>query len=760
MSVKITGEVTRHIFINSDNNYRIFVVSSSDGNLNTLCGYIPSLEEGLTYEFLCEETYHPRYGNQFKVLSYQSIMDNSKEGIISYLSSNLFPGVGLICAEKVYDTLGEDCLELIEKNPAVLDEVKGITKNQKETIYLKILENRIVEKTFVRLYQMGLSSKMVMELYEKYHENTLEIIEENPYRLIYDLDGVGFKKADELAMKLEFPLDHSERLKALLVYTMRNVCNQYGLTYLNVNQLLTAAYNYALTETNITFETLQKMLGYAINDKKLIAENERIYLPGIYHSEIRISSKINMMLSDSVKKIKKDKLDMLLDDFMNMNNIVFSPEQKEAVINALSNRVSIITGGPGTGKTTIIKAIITLYAALNGKNLYDDDAYFDILLCAPTGKASKRISEQTLFKSSTIHKALGYTFEGGFTYDATNQLPQKLVVIDEVSMIDTILAANLLDAISHKAQIVFVGDVFQLPSIAPGAVLKDLIDSNAIPTTYLKTVYRQCSNSNIIKLSDMIKEGNVDRSIFNSGPDLMYVSASANKVLDCVNEIISINTSNGYDLFEDIEVLAPMYKGTCGIDNLNRSISDEFNTINSYNLEHNGKIFKEKDKVIQLVNSSELQILNGDIGLLGEELYINVDGKEKLAYNVEFTDHKVKLVKKEFDNLNLAYAISIHKSQGSEYKVVILVLNKSFSVMLKRKLIYTAVTRAKEKLYIVGDIEAFYQGLKEIEANRQTSLSLRFASKPIRKKINDPDIPFDDLGEVNMEGITPYSFMV
>jgi exodeoxyribonuclease V alpha subunit len=225
MSVKITGEVTRHIFINSDNNYRIFVVSSSDGNLNTLCGYIPSLEEGLTYEFLCEETYHPRYGNQFKVLSYQSVMDNSKEGIISYLSSNLFPGVGLICAEKVYDTLGEDCLELIEKNPAVLDEVKGITKNQKETIYLKILENRIVEKTFVRLYQMGLSSKMVMELYEKYHENTLEIIEENPYRLIYDLDGVGFKKADELAMKLEFPLDHSERLKALLVYTMRNVCN-------------------------------------------------------------------------------------------------------------------------------------------------------------------------------------------------------------------------------------------------------------------------------------------------------------------------------------------------------------------------------------------------------------------------------------------------------------------------------------------------------------------------------------------------------
>ena len=446
MSIQIKGEVMRIIFANSDNNYRIFTLLDKEKNTHTLCGYIPKLEEGLNYEFECEETYHARYGNQYKVLSYQSVMDHSKEGIITYLSSNLFPGVGLICAERVYDALGENCLEIIEKDPNSLDKVKGITKNQKETIYLKILENRIIEHTFVRLYQMGLSSKMVMDLYEKYHENTMDIIEENPYQLIYDLDGIGFKKADELAMKLNFPLDHKERLKALLVYTMRNVSSQYGLTYMTVDQLVTTAYNYALTKTNISVDILRRYLNETISDKRLIVENERLYLPIIYNSEIKISSKINKMLSLPTKKINKNSLDSLLADFERINEITFSSEQKEAIIKALSNKVSIVTGGPGTGKTTIIKAIITLYAALSGYSLYDDEAFYKILLCAPTGKASKRITEQTLFKSSTIHKALGYSFEGEFTFDFENPLPHQLIIVDEVSMIDTILASHLMDA--------------------------------------------------------------------------------------------------------------------------------------------------------------------------------------------------------------------------------------------------------------------------------------------------------------------------
>lgn len=760
MSITIKGEISRFIFENKENNYRIFTIKDKDNNYYTLNGYLVGLNQEFTYEFICEEVHHPKYGTQYKVLSYQNVLDTSKEGIINYLSSNLFPGVGLVCAEKVYETLGEDCLNIIENDPNSLEKVKGITINQRQVIYTKILENRVIEKIFVRLYQIGLTNKMVMKLYEKYSYETLDIIEANPYRLIYDLEGIGFKKADDLAMKLGFVVSHPERLKALLVFTMNNVCNQYGLTYLTSNQLITTAYNYALTETNIDINILSERLNEAVSDNRLIIENDRVYLPNIYNSEVRISKKINQILSMPKTKVKIDKINTLLNDFEQINQITLSPEQKEAILNALTNRISIVTGGPGTGKTTIIKAVVQLYCALNGLSPYDDEVVSKVLLCAPTGKASKRITEQTLLRASTIHKALGYNFESEFSFNKDNELPHRLIVVDEVSMIDTILAANLLDAIGLNAHIVFVGDAFQLPSIAPGAILDDLINSKAIKTTYLKTIYRQGATSNIVALADMVKDGNVDINIFNKDNDLVYIPINQNNVLDKINEIVDVHIKHGYSLEDDIQILAPMYKGVSGIDAINRSISDKFNINYSYQVETKDKIFRENDKVIQLVNSSELKIMNGDIGRLNQQIFTIVDDKEKVVYDADFTETSVKLDKKDFDNLNLAYAVSIHKSQGSEYKLVILPMFKSYSIMLKRKLIYTAITRAKQKLIIIGDLNAFYQGLYEIEKNRQTSLATRLNPYGNRKKINDPDIPFDDLGEINMEGITPYSFML
>ena len=760
LSIKIVGEIIRYIFENSDNNYRIFLVGDESGNTYTLNGYLVRLDEEITYEFECEEVNHPKYGLQYKVLSYQSVIDNSKEGIITYLSSNLFPGVGLKCAQKIYEALGDKCLEIIETDPNSLDKVKGMTNGQKQTVYTKILENRVIEKIFVKLYQIGLTNKMVMKLYEKYQYETLDFIEKNPYQLIYDLEGFGFKKADELAMKLGFSVDNKERLKALLVFTMNNISNQYGLTYMNSNQLVTTAYNYALTDTNIVIDHLYSILNETVSDKKLVIENDRVYLPGIYYSEVRISKKLNQILSLPKTKVKIDKIETLLLDFEKINSISLSKEQKEAILTALTNRVSIVTGGPGTGKTTIVKAIVQLYCSLNGFSPYDDEAVGHILLCAPTGKASKRITEQTLFKSSTIHKALGYNFENEFIFNSQNNLPHRLIVIDEVSMIDTILAANLLDAIGVNASVVFVGDAFQLPSIAPGAVLDDLINSKMVPTTYLKTIYRQGRTSNIVKLADMVKEGVVDFNIFNSDNDLLYFPCHQNEVLAKINETVKIHMDYGYSLYDDIQILAPMYKGISGIDAINVSISNCFNVDYTFTVESKDKTFKQGDKVIQLVNSSELKIMNGDIGVINSYSLVQVDDREREVYDVDFTETNVKLDKKDFDNLNLAYAVSIHKSQGSEYKLVILPMFKSYSVMLKRKLIYTAITRAKEKLIIIGDINAFYQGLNEIEKNRQTSLALRLNPVQNKKKINDPDIPFDELGEINMEGITPYSFMV
>ncbi len=665
LSNKIIGEVFKYIYENNDNNYRIFLLADKERNYLTLSGYLPRLNEDLTYEFEVEEVKHPKYGTQYKILAYQQIVDTSKEGVVSYLSSSLFPGVGLICAEKIYAALGENCLEIIEKNPHALDNIKGVSVKQKQIIYAKIIENRMVEEIFVKLYQIGLSTKMVMKLYEKYGYETLDIIEANPYQLIYELEGFGFKKADELAMKLEFPFDHKERLKALLVYTMNNICNQYGLTYLTVDQLIVTAYNYALSKTNISINVLKEFLDEAVYDKRLIIENDKVYIPAIYYSEVRISNKINQILTLPNNKVNNNTLETLISDFERINEITLSKEQKEAIIKALTNRLSIVTGGPGTGKTTIIKAIIQLYSALNGFSLYDDEAIGKILLCAPTGKASKRMTEQTLYKASTIHKALGYNFENEFIYDSQNPLPHRLVVIDEVSMIDTILASNLLEAISVNATIVFVGDAFQLPSIAPGAFLDDLINSKSITTTYLKTIYRQDGTSNIVKLADMVKNGNVDYNIFNKDNDLIYFPVSPNLLLEKVNHIIKIYLERGYSLTEDIQVLAPMYRGITGIDALNKSISDTFNTSYSYTVNTKDKTFKQFDKVIQLVNSSELKIMNGDIGIIENEMYTLYEGKEKQLYNVSFTEVNVKLDKKDFDNLNLAYTISIHKSQGS-----------------------------------------------------------------------------------------------
>ena len=757
--MKIIGDVSNIIFSNNENNYKIFVVVDNNNERHTLCGYLLDLHDDLTYEFECEEVNHPKYGKQYKVLSYHIQKDNSREGIISYLSSNLFPGVGLISAEQIYDALGDNCLEMIEKDPSVLDMVSKLTKNQKEIIYHKVIENRVIEDIFVNLYQIGLTPKMVMTLYEKYQENTLSIIQENPYRLIYDIEGFGFKKTDELAMKLGFKIDYIERLKALLVFTMLNLSNQFGLTYLTKEQLLQSSYRYGLENSRYEMNILDEALEKVVFEGKIIVENERYYLPYLYHSELKVAKKINAILGMPKIKPKKALFETLLNDFERINDIEFAPLQKEAIISAISSRINVITGGPGTGKTTIIQAILQIYCGLHGYSPYDDEVIGRVLLCAPTGKASKRMTEQTLFPASTIHKALGYNFENEFAFNSSNNLPHHLIVIDEASMIDTILAGHLFDAISVNAQIVIVGDVFQLPSIGPGALLKDLIDSNVIPTTYLKTIYRQKEGSSIVKFSEMLKNGHIDTSIFNN-EDLVYLPCDLYSAPNILKNVINDSINNGYSLYEDIQVLAPMYKGNMGIDYLNRMISDHFNLCNTYEVNYKDKLFKENDKVIQLTNSSELKIMNGDLGVLGHKLLMHFDDGDKEVYDIDFDTIHVKAMPKDFDNLNLAYAISIHKSQGSEFPIVIMPIFRSYYVMLKRKLLYTAATRAKKKLVIIGDINALKLGLNTIEANRQTSLAIRLNKVVSKKMINDSEIPFDYLGEENMEGITPYSFMV
>jgi len=754
--MKIIGKIINIIFKNDENNYRIFVVSNESSRY-TLCGYLPQLDEGLAYEFETEEVNHPKYGLQYKVLTYKIYQDKSKESIISYLSSSLFPGIGYIAAEAIYNTLGPNCLDIIINDKNALEEVSKLTPKQRLTIYEKVKENEILESIFVKLYDVGLTNQMAMKLYEKYHSKTLEVIENNPYQLIYDLDGVGFKRADDLARKLGFKENDQERLKALLVYVFNNLSSNYGMTYLTKAQIMRSAYNFALKNTSVTNDELELALNNSINDNKIMIENDKYYLPYHYFDEVNIATKINSLLFEKEKPLNHELYETYLEDFEHMENIEFAPLQKEAIINALENKISIITGGPGTGKTTIIKAIVYIYAALHSIDLLDEISKSKILLCAPTGKAAKRISEKTEFYASTIHRALGYNFDQGYLYDADNLLPHTLVIIDESSMIDNNLASHLLQAVSLRSKIVFVGDAFQLPSIAPGAFLKDLIDSNCIKTTYLETIYRQSEDSGIIALADMVKEGMIQDNIFKR-EDLKYINCRPDEVVSTVNRIIGVEIAEGYSLQEDIQVLAPMYKGEAGIDELNASISKNFNSFFLYELNHKDKLFHDGDKIIQLVNSKELQILNGDIGILEEKTTAEFDEVVKECYHASFSEKRVKLLDKDFDNLNLAYATSIHKSQGSEYPIVIMPCIPSYYIMLKRKLLYTGLTRAKKRFYLVGDMNSFLNGLKQIEDGRQTSLKMRIGIPIDLKNVSDPDSAFKTYQEPD-DGITPKSFM-
>lgn len=754
----ITGEINNIIFENKENNYYILNVIDEAGERYTICGYLLKPELDITYDFTVREVNHPKYGLQYQVLSYQMHHEKSREGIISYLSSNLFPKVGLVSAMAIYEKLGDTALEDIEANPDVLDSI--VSQTQKAIIYQKLLENRAVEKLFVALYDYGLTSKMILKLYEKYHDKTLTVIKENPYQLIYDLDGFGFKKADDLAFKLGFMPDNIERLKALLIFTLLQTAQSYGLTYLTVEQLFNSSYQFGLKNTNLDLNVLEPALEAVVKSGRIVKIMDRVYLREFNEAEANIARRLKLIKDNTQPTYKKNLFTSLLDDFQSINQITFSSDQIDAIINALNNRVSIITGGPGTGKTTIIKAIIAIYAGLHGYDLFSDSIVSKILLCAPTGKASKRMSEKTNFTAKTIHKALGYNFENEFSFNEDNLLPQHLIVIDEASMIDTFLASHLLSAISVNAQVIFVGDVFQLPSVAPGAFLRDLIASNAFKTTYLKTIYRQEAGSNIIKLAELTKNGFFDENLFKLGSDIEYIYASNLNLVDKALEVIKDLIANGESLRDDIMVLAPMYKGIVGIDNLNQAISKTFNTSYRYEINRKGLVFRENDKVIELTNSKDYEIMNGDLGYLGEKLLAIVNDKEKEVYKVDFDYHTVKLTEPDFENLNLAYAISVHKSQGSEFKTVILPMSYSYGIMLKRKLLYTAITRAKEKLIIIGDLNAFKKGLEGIEANRQTSLTLRLLDDTNEIiKINDAEIPFDTLGEYDMEGITPYTFM-
>ncbi len=750
----IEGRIESYIYTSEDSLYKVAKILSAEEESLIIVGNFPYLEEGLNYEFTGIFKQHPKYGNQFVVSSFTKSNHYTKDGLIAYLSSERFYGIGPKLATNIVEHLGLDCIPKILKDDTILDEVSQMTASKKKILVTALKENDANEQVFIRLYGFGLTGKMVYKLYEVYGLDAANKIEENPYRLIYDVEGFGFRKCDQLARNLGFEETDPCRLKEALRYTLYAVCYQQGFTFLTEGQLLQSALGLLQNQAGLSVSLLKSALDQLIENQQIIFENERYYDPFLYQAEAQTAKRLLTLKKAKFKSFSKEKTKEAIDQAQQDLNIRYTDLQKEAVYQTLTNKISIITGGPGTGKSTIVNGILRAYASLNGLSFPSDELDAKVVLMAPTGRAAKRLTEISRFKASTIHKALGYNYEGGFSYSEDCPLNVSLAIIDEASMIDIKLARSLFSALPLSCQIVLVGDENQLPSVGPGNVFHDLLSSRIFKTVSLFQVMRQAEDSDIIRLSSMVLSKEIDFRIFSRKKEVYFYPCEIQNLQERLFFLLDGYLKNHEDLHNGIQILIPMYAGLAGIDAVNEAVSKRYNP-NEEKIVRDDKILKKHDKVLQLKNDPELNIMNGDIGKILEITTL----KEKDVLLIDFDGRVVCYPVKEIEHLRLAYAISVHKSQGSEYDCVILPILPSYSLMLRQKIIYTAITRAKKKLIILGSLDTLRQTIQKEEVLRQTSLVSRLMEKDDAIRIFDDTIPFDTLGEYDMENITPYSFM-
>ena len=712
----IKGEVKYQVYYNEQNGYGVYKINIEETNepyfdfesVATITGTFIPLEISGNYIFNGKMVFNQKYGYTFITDTYERILPTSKEGIIEFLSGDSFKGIGKGTATKVVETLGLDCVSLILSNKDVLDKVKGMNEKKKDIIYNSLTLNRDISNTLITLYSYGISPRLSMRIYDKFGPNTIDVIKKDPYVLIDEIEGIAFIKADQIALKTGVNLKSPSRIEACIIYTLLNNAQENGDTYMDKDILLSKVKEY-LSFNKEDEELIVKGIENLLFTKRVFEYNGGYIEAKLYNSEKYIAKKLLEIHKHKTEKFNQQEIEFLINNLENKLDIKYEDEQKEAIYNALNNNLSIITGGPGTGKTTIERGIIYAYKELTQLG------YDYIKLAAPTGKAAKRIEESTGYFASTIHKLLGYDTLGNFYYNKFNTLPVKLLVIDEASMIDTFLFKNLLDAIDSSTRLVIVGDADQLPSIGPGQILKDLIDSDYFTTTKLKKIHRQKENSKIISLAYDVLEGEISTELDTDHDELTFIPSRQGDLLPTLKNIIDHYTALGFDIYSDIQVLIPIYKGGVGIEAVNRFMQMNYNT--SYDGGENDSIdkFYIDDKVIQLTNQYEDGVMNGDMGIVADKI-------REREIVVDFQNNLVNYKDDDLANISLAYAISIHKSQGSEFKVVIIPFFNNYKILLNKKLVYTAITRAKEHLVLVGDPKTFRDSIKIKSSDRKTCI--------------------------------------
>lgn len=719
----IIGNVKKIIY-QSDNGYvvGVFKVKDSTSAFEYLqdssisfTGVFHELEEDSNYKFFGTIINHPKYGEQFSVSFYERVMPEEKDSIVEFLSSGTFHGIGDKTAKKIVNVLGTDAIQIIIDSPSNLLLVPGITRKQIDTLHNTLIEYSNSYNVILKLNDMGFVSRDSMIIYNKYKSNTMNVIEENLYRLIEDIKDLTFKKVDAIAIKYGYSRDDKRRVSSAIIYTMEELCNTLSHCYLHLDMI----YKYTVLSlgNNLDEELFIECLNSLILDLKVIKLEEKYYLRSMWDAEENIVSRIIYL--NSKKDLVINDLTDYIKELEKFKNIKYNEEQKNAIISSLKKNFLIITGGPGTGKTTIISSIIDLYKKVN--NISYEKISDDVVLLAPTGRASKRLTEKSLFPASTIHSFLKWNKEADkFAINEYNKSDAKLVIIDEASMIDVMLFNSLLKGLRSDTRIIMVGDYDQLPSVGPGQLLKDLIESNVLDVISLKELYRQGEDSSIISLAHDINEGVINENLFNSNPDLSFIETD--DVVLPLSEIAETYKDSSYN---DFQVLVPMYKGINGIDNLNKKLQDIFNppSKNKNELVVGDVIYRECDKVLQLVNMPDERIFNGDIGIIS-----HIDNKEII---VDFDVNEVKFTPATFNKFKLGYAISIHKSQGSEFDTVVIPVVSQYNKMLYRKLYYTAITRSKKKLFIIGNLKS----LKQAANNNNQDIRMTTIKDKLIKKV-------------------------
>lgn len=734
----VVGQVAQVFFQSSANFYKVLLVKIKDKNFDwsestiTVTGNFADIKEETPYRFSGRLVKHPKYGQQFQADNYQTEMPSSKEGIVTYLSSSQFPGIGEKTAERIVQKLGNDAVSVLLQDPNKVKKL-GLNEKQQKSLLDNLEADQGIEQIIIGLNSLGFSSNMAARIYSYFQEDTLNTIHDDPYQLSIHINGIGFYRADQIAEQLGFKPDDSGRLRGAIFHVLFEYSSSEGNTFVpgnillqKVQQLLEEGRNVEIDPNKIADELIK-----LVDQRKLAVENNNFYLKKYFYGEWDIATQLaRLMQEDSEQPLADEKqLTADLSQIETQMNIEYDLFQRDAITKALTSKVFLLTGGPGTGKTTIINAIVALYAYENDIDL--EAKRLPILLAAPTGRAAKRMSEMTGLPASTIHRLLGINGHEEQLPEEVDELDGTLLIIDETSMVDTDLMKILLKSIPDAMQVIFVGDRHQLPSVGPGQVFADMLASDLLPKKELTKIYRQGEYSSIISLAHAVNQGELPVDFSQQQNDRSFIRCTAKQVPQVIAQVIEVALRKGNSK-DDIQVLAPMYRGPAGIDSLNDLLQEIMNPHHTRQkeIEVRGHHLRIGDRVLQLVNDPEKNIYNGDIGKI---VAIDIGNKGQKAgpdsVTISFEQNEVEVEKKDWNNLTLAYCLSIHKSQGGEFPIVILPMVPQFARMFARNLLYTAITRAKEKLILVGDLESFRRSISKVAQNRLTTLKQRLETE-------------------------------